>query len=200
MSLAHHSTLCRAAPAFSSTTNRRLPVLCCSVRQHAASQPTQQQDQQHLQQQTRRALLSQAAAAAAGLLLLRAPTASAAGPLDNIARQLTRPDITPLGVRQQQIWGQYCSCNSCSDFTCTAHGVFGIRKSACNVEVERVASSPTFPKLQYCSCCEYITPLQVRLHVSLLAGWLGTHHWWFESGHPLWLDPLANNTCHLLID
>jgi hypothetical protein len=99
MSLAHHSTLRKAAPAFSSKTTRNLTVLCSSVRQHARSQPAEQQHQQHLQQQSRRALLSQTAAAAAGLMLLRAPTASAAGPLDNIARQLTRPDITPLDVR-----------------------------------------------------------------------------------------------------
>ncbi|KAF6256173.1 hypothetical protein COO60DRAFT_140330 [Scenedesmus sp. NREL 46B-D3] len=95
MSLAHHSTLRRAA--FSSTKSRKLFVSCASARQHARSQPAQQQEQQHPQQQhTRRALLSQSAAAAAGVLLLRAPGASAAGPLDNIARQLTRPDITPL--------------------------------------------------------------------------------------------------------
>jgi hypothetical protein len=29
--------------------------------------------------------------------------------------------------------------------------------------------------------------------VSLLAGWLGTHHCWFESGPPSWLSPLARN-------
>jgi hypothetical protein len=62
------------------------------------------------QQQTRRALLSQSAAAAAGLLLLRVPAASAAGPLDDIARQLTRPEITPLEVRQQHQGGP-ASCS-----------------------------------------------------------------------------------------
>lgn len=98
MSLAHHTTLRRAAPAFSSTTSRKNCVSCFSVRQHARSQPAQQhaEQQQVQQQQGRRALLSQAAAAAAGIMLLRTPAASAQGPLNDIARQLTRPEITPL--------------------------------------------------------------------------------------------------------
>jgi hypothetical protein len=122
MSLAHHSTLRRAAPAFSSTSTRRSPVLCSSVRQHARSQPAEQQDQQHLKQQTRRALLSQTAAAAAGLWLLRAPAAFAAGPLDNIARQLTRPDITPLEVRMCAADEHCCSSQDCYH-SMTGHGL-----------------------------------------------------------------------------
>jgi hypothetical protein len=103
MSLAHHTTLRRAAPAFSSTTTRSNVTRCFCAQQHARSQPVQQHEQQQVQQQqSRRALLSQSAAAAAGLMLLQAPSAYAVGPLDNIARQLTRPEITPLEVRQQQ--------------------------------------------------------------------------------------------------
>jgi hypothetical protein len=29
---------------------------------------------------------------------------------------------------------------------------------------------------------------------------LCTHHWWFESGPPLWFAPLARNMCNRLID
>jgi hypothetical protein len=40
------------------------------------------------------------------------------------------------------------------------------------------------------------TTITVHMHrVNLLAGWLGIHHWWFESRPPLWLPPLARNTC-----